>query len=266
MKIIQITDTHIVRSGGRVNGVDPEANLRGAVADVLVRHWDADLLVITGDLCNDGDPAAYALLRDILAPVPFPVRLCLGNHDGRDAFVEAFPDHPRAASGHVQSFSDTPFGRLLFLDTNESGLIGGLYDAPRLAWLDEALAGAGPLPITVFLHHPPVSDGLAHFEHIRLHDDGAVMARLKRHPGGIRHVVFGHVHVPLCGTDPDGVAFSSGQACAHRFVTDPACPTPLWTGGDPCYRVITIDALGFRAYDAQVGQTVLGRADPCAGP
>lgn len=266
MKIIQITDTHLVRSGERVSGVDPEDNLRRAVADVIDRHGDVDLLVITGDLCDRGDPVAYALLRDIVAPVPFEVRLCLGNHDDRDAFVAVFPDHPRAASGHVQSHLDTPVGRLLFLDSSEKGVIGGLYDAPRLAWLDAALADAGPLPVTVFVHHAPVPVGLVHFEHIGLHDDGALLARLMRHGGGVRHVVFGHVHVPMCGTTADGLSFSSGQASAHRFVTDPGNPAPFWTGGNPCYRVLMIDDLGFRAYAAEVGEPVLGRADPCAGP
>lgn len=266
MKIIQLTDTHLVRPGGRVAGVDPEAQLRAAVGDVIERHGDADLLVITGDLCDDGDPEAYALLREILAPLPVPVRLLLGNHDHRPAFVAAFPDQPRDERGYVQSRLDTAHGRLLFLDTNEAGTIGGIYGDDRLAWLDAALAGAGGDPVTVFLHHPPVPDGLAHFRHIGLHDDGAVLARLRAHPGGVRHVVFGHVHVPIAGNDRHGIAFSSGQACAHRFVTAVDDPCPVWTTGRPCYRVLTIDDFGFRAYAAEVGEVAIGRATFCPGP
>lgn len=266
MKIIQITDTHLVPSGRIVNGVDPEAQLRAAIADILTRHPDADLLTLTGDLCNDGEPEAYALLRDILAPVPFPVRLMLGNHDRRPAFAEAFPDHPRDAYGFIQSHMDTAFGRLLFLDTHEAGVIGGIYGPDRLAWLDEALAGAGDAPVTVFLHHPPMADGLAHFEHIGLHDDGALLQRLEAHRPGIRHVVFGHIHVPLVGVTAGGVAFSSGQACSHRFITDLADPAPWWTGGNPCYRILTLGTYGLRAYGAEVGQKATHRAVECAGP
>lgn len=83
MKIIQITDTHLVPPGIAVNGVDPEKQLRAAVADIVEKHADADLLVMTGDLCNYGEPEAYELLRDILAPVSIPVQLMLGNHDRR---------------------------------------------------------------------------------------------------------------------------------------------------------------------------------------
>lgn len=266
MKIIQVTDTHLLGRERQLNGVDPAEQLRRAVADIRERHGDADLMVLTGDLCNDGEPEAYALLREILAPVPFPVRLLLGNHDRRPAFQAAFPEQPRDAAGFVQSTLDTPHGRLLFLDSHEAGMIGGRYCAARLAWLEDALAGAPAGPVTVFVHHPPVPDGLAHFRHIGLHDAAPLLALLRRHGGGVRHIVFGHLHVPMAGTSPDGFAYSSGQACSHRFVTDLDDVTPWWTTGNPCYRVLMLDELGFRAYAAEVGQPPLARAKACAGP
>ncbi|MEI4485925.1 phosphodiesterase [Frigidibacter sp. MR17.14] len=266
MKIIQLTDTHLMPPGEMANGIDPERMLRAAIADILARQADADLLVITGDLCNHGDPEAYALLRDILAPLPMPVLLMLGNHDHRPNFVAAFPDHPRDPAGHVQSVIDTDHGRLLFLDTHEAGVIGGIYGADRLAWLNTALEGAGDLPVTVFVHHPPVADGIRHFRDISLHDGGALLARLAAHPPGIRHIVFGHIHMPLCGTSPEGIAFSSGQSCTHRFIMDTELPDPFWTGGNPCYRVLFLDGRGFRAFSAEVGEPVVSRAPVCEGP
>ena len=266
MKIIQITDTHLVPSGTVVNGVDPEKQLRAVVADMLEKHADADLLVMTGDLCNDGEPEAYALLKDILAPVPFEVRLLLGNHDRRPEFAAAFPEQPRDANGYIQSATDTPFGRLLFLDSHEAGVIGGVYGADRLAWLDTALAEAGDAPVTVFIHHPPMETGIRHFRDIGMHDDGALMCRLAAHPAGVRHILFGHIHIPMAGTSAEGIAYSAGQSCAHRFITDIDLPDPFWTGGNPCYRIVTLDAYGLRAYDAEVGQVATDRAPVCLGP
>ncbi|MEH6690084.1 MAG: phosphodiesterase [Pseudorhizobium pelagicum] len=266
MKIIQVTDTHLMPSGVVVNGVDPEQQLRAAVADIIEKHADADLLVMTGDLCNYGDPEAYELLRDILAPVPFEVRLMLGNHDKRPAFVAAFPEQPRDDNGHIQSVMDTEFGRLLFLDSHEEGVIGGIYDEPRLAWLDRALSEAGDLPVTVFIHHPPMDAGIAHFNRIGMHDEGAVMRRLSAHPGGVRHILFGHIHVPLAGTSAEGIAYSSGQACSHRFITDLEALDPWWTSGNPCYRIVLLDDHGLRTYGAEVGQVQIERAIICEGP
>lgn len=133
MKIIQLTDTHLMPPGVSANGVDPEARLRAAMADILKQHTDADLLVIAGDLCNHGDTEAYALLHEILAPAPFPMRLLLGNHDRRPKFVAAFLEHPRDENDYIQSVLDTRFGRLLFFDTYKAGVIGGIYRADRLA-------------------------------------------------------------------------------------------------------------------------------------
>ncbi|MGF9694509.1 phosphodiesterase [Rhizobium sp. 0TCS1.26] len=266
MKIIQLTDTHLMPPGVVVNGVDPEKQLRAAVTDIIDKHADADLLVMTGDLCNYGDPEAYELLRDILAPLPFEARLLLGNHDKRPEFVESFPDQPRDGNGYIQSFMDTKFGRLLFLDSHEAAVIGGIYGPDRLEWLSGALAGAGDLPVTVFIHHPPMDPGIGHFENIGMHDEGAMMRSLSAHPAGVRHVVFGHIHVPLAGTSAEGIAYSSGQACSHRFITDLDIPDPWWTGGNPCYRILRVDDQGLRAYGVEVGQVPTERAPVCAGP
>ena len=266
MKIIQITDTHLLPPGEKLHGLDPSEQLRQVIADICARHADADLVAITGDLANDGAPAAYATLRALLEPLPCPVRLMLGNHDARPAFRAAFPDHPVDAAGFVQSFIDTPHGRLLFLDSHEAGMTGGRYCEARAAWLMQALEGAVEAPVTVFIHHPPVPHGLAHFRNIGLHDATAVLEPLRAYGGGIRHIIFGHVHVPVAGTSPEGFGFSSGQSCTHRFITDPEDPTPWWTAGNPCYRVLMLDEFGFRAYSAEVGQDTIARADDCAGP
>ncbi|HEX2146253.1 MAG TPA: phosphodiesterase [Pseudorhizobium sp.] len=266
MKIIQITDTHLMPSGMVVNGVDPEKQLRAAVADIIEKHSDADLGVMTGDLCNFGDPEAYALLKDILSAVPFEMRLLLGNHDDRPNFRTAFPTHPVDDFGFIQSYRDTAFGRLLFLDSHEAGMVGGVYGGDRLDWLENALEGAGEQPVTVFIHHPPMDCGIAHFEQIGMHDEGLLMRRLSTRPAGVRHIVFGHIHVSLTGTTAEGIPFSSGQACAHRFITDLDAPAPLWTGGHPCYRIITLSESGFRAFAVKVGELATAQAGICLGP
>ena len=99
-----------------------------------------------------------------------------------------------------------------------------------------------------------------------MHDNGAMMRTLAAHEGGVRHIVFGHIHVPLAGTSAEGIAYSSGQACAHRFITDITSPVPFWTGGNPCYRIIMLDEKGFRAYGVEVGETITGQAPVCEGP
>ncbi|WP_417244470.1 metallophosphoesterase, partial [Celeribacter sp.] len=94
MKIIHITDTHLMPAGETLYGLDPSARLKRVLDDVVQSQADADLVVLTGDLTQDGNPLAYAQLGKLLADLPMPVRLLLGNHDARENFRAAFPAHP----------------------------------------------------------------------------------------------------------------------------------------------------------------------------
>ena len=266
MKIIQITDTHLKPAGMTNYGLDPAARLRAVVADIVAQHRDAALVVLTGDLCDHGDPSSYALLAEILSAIPSAVRLLLGNHDRRPEFIAAFPEHPRDDNGYIQYLIDTVHGRLLFLDTHAAGVIGGIYDDDRLDWLERALLSAGDQPVTVFLHHPPMPLGIRHFARIGLHDDGRLMRRLSAHPAGLRHIVFGHIHMPLSGVTAEGIAYSSGQACAQQLIVAPEQHEPYWTDGEPGYRILMIDDLGFRAFSVTVGMRELARSNFCEGP
>src|SRR5215210_3783347 len=93
---LHFTDPHLPPPGEAVLGGDPAPAMAAALADAAKRHGPdsplpAAFVVITGDLARDGEPAAYARLRETLHGQPWPVHLLLGNHDDRDAFRRAFP-------------------------------------------------------------------------------------------------------------------------------------------------------------------------------
>jgi 3',5'-cyclic-AMP phosphodiesterase len=56
VKIIQITDLHLVPDGRTLFDLSPERRLRQCIEDVNAQHADADLVVITGDLAHNGEP------------------------------------------------------------------------------------------------------------------------------------------------------------------------------------------------------------------
>ena len=47
MKIIQLTDIHLVPEGQKIHEIDPSQRLEKALANIKLRHPDLDLLVIT---------------------------------------------------------------------------------------------------------------------------------------------------------------------------------------------------------------------------
>lgn len=199
MKIIQLSDPHLARPGQRVGGRDPEAGLARAIADINLRHADADLVVISGDLSDDGSPESYATLERLLAALLPPVRLTLGNHDDRPAFLARFPGLA-CDSGHVQSMTALGETRVILLDTLEEGEVGGRLCEKRLEWLEARLAEAAASDVALFLHHPPMPIGLPAPDACRLEPGSAeALARLCARHGRVRHLSAGHVHRPSAG-------------------------------------------------------------------
>lgn len=219
MKLIHLTDPHLVRPGLKLYGLDPLGRLRQAVASINDLHADADLVAITGDLAHRGEAAAYTALAECLAGLTPPCVSILGNHDNRGAFHNAFPQGLRDVNGFVQGVRETAAGRLLFLDTNQPGTHMGWYCEQRMAWLAERLAESKDTPVFMFMHHPPFEVGLQPMDRISLQQKAAFTALVRPHLADIRHLFYGHVHRPISGSWL-GVPFSTLRATSHQVWLD----------------------------------------------
>lgn len=214
LKLLHLTDLHLVTPGSLLYGLDPQARLQAALADIAAHHGDAAFLLVTGDLAHDGAPAAYASLRAALDGLRLPCHLLLGNHDDRAAFRAAFPAAPVDGDGFVQQVVETRAGAFVLLDTNQPGTDAGLLCERRLAWLASTLAGLRGRPVFLALHHPPLDLGLPAMDAIGLAGRER-LAELVRAHGRVRHLFFGHVHRPVHGMW-HGVPFSTQRGLNHQ--------------------------------------------------
>jgi 3',5'-cyclic AMP phosphodiesterase CpdA len=196
MLIAQITDTHIRADGSLMRGhIDTVAALDAAFAALLALDPRPDLLLMTGDLADEGACADYELLRDRLARLPLPVLLIPGNHDERSAMSRVFggsPMLPAADESALHYVVDAGAVRLIGLDTVFPGEVwGGLCEA-RLAWLTARLAEAGEKRTLIFMHHPPFVTGLRFLD---LPFPGArELAALIRSNAQVELILCGHMH------------------------------------------------------------------------
>ena len=220
-RLIIFSDLHILADEtARIIGLDPSERLRNGVRHVNRHHGDAARVICMGDLAHKAEPGAYARLRFILDELEMPYSLLVGNHDRRDAYVEAFPEAPLDEHGFVQQVIDLPEGRLVLLDT----LDGPPYVLPdsragvlcerRLDWLDRQLAGANGRPAYVFMHHPPHAVGFPGMDSIRLGNEDDFHAVLERRRN-VRHLFAGHVHRTISGTHRS-LPFSVFKSPAHQ--------------------------------------------------
>jgi 3',5'-cyclic AMP phosphodiesterase CpdA len=228
MLIAQLSDPH-VKSPGQLlyDRIDTAGYLGRAVAHVLRLDPLPDLVIMTGDLVDGGRAEEYALLRQLLAPLPMPLYVIPGNHDAREPLRAAFADKGFfPAEGFLQyAVEDQPV-RLIALDTLVEGKPYGALCEERLAWLDARLGEQGDKPVMLFMHHPPFECGIDAFDHARLQHGDQRLAELVRRHGTVERAVCGHVHRPI-QVRWAGTMASIAPSTAHQATLDLHDGAPL---------------------------------------
>ncbi|AMJ63802.1 phosphodiesterase [Bosea sp. PAMC 26642] len=222
MLIAQITDLHIRPRGKPAYRVSETNALSERALDVVARLSPRpDLLVITGDLTDCGLAEEYAVLQAMLSRLDMPVLVVPGNHDRRETLTAGLALDPRQVldGGFVQFVADIGPMRLIGLDTLVPGQSAGALCATRLAFLDQALAGAGDQPVAIFMHHPPFACGIAHMDAIRLLDGAEAFAAIVSRYPNIERILCGHHHRPIV-TRFAGTIAQIAPSVTHQVTLD----------------------------------------------
>ena len=241
MKLIHITDTHLVTPGHSLYQTDPYERLAQCIDDVLAHHSDAAMCVVTGDLAHKGEPAAYKGLARQLGRLPMPVYPLVGNHDFRAPFRAEFPHAPHDAHGFVQEVVRRDEGDFIMLDTLDEGVNTGDYCERRQAWLAARLKEAGTRPVYLFMHHPPFAIGIPCVDRIALLEPERLARVIEPHRANIRHIFYGHVHRPVCGSWK-GIPVSTMRGLNHQVPFDLKTVAPVPKSHEPpAYSVVFIE-------------------------
>lgn len=138
--VVQLSDTHLRRE----RGPQDEALERAVAAVRRSLGAPPDLVVLSGDVADDGSEEALARVAELVAPLSAPVLALGGNHDLPGSIDAVFgPPEPRLVGGW----------RVVALDTFVAGEIHGSAD-PEAA--RAVLDADRTSPTVVFQHHPPV--------------------------------------------------------------------------------------------------------------
>lgn len=234
--LVQLSDPHITHPGRPLSGrIDTAAALRHAVARVLQLKPRPVAVLLSGDLVDQGHPAEYAHLQELLAPLVeagLPLALLPGNHDERGALQAAFTSRPGVHCGApgaaaVQYALDLPGPlRLIVLDSLVPGRPEGGFDDARLAEAQALLAERPSMPTLVALHHPPHMTGLAGMDTMALQQGLAGFeALIQAHPQ-VQRVVCGHLHRMTLGRIAHAAVISA-PSTAHQIALDLATDAPL---------------------------------------
>jgi Icc protein len=219
--VAQITDLHVMAPGKLAYGrVDTGPMLDAAIAHLNRLVPQPDLVVITGDLADRGEPEAYRHLRALLASLKAPYCVIPGNHDRHAEFRRAFADHDYLPSDgpFIQYVIDGHPLRIVAVDSCIPGMTRGRLCAERLDWLDRTLAAQSSKPTLVIMHHAPLRTGLTHYDEVALEDPEPLEAVIRRHPQ-VERILCGHVHRAIQQRF-GGTILSTCPSTAHQVALD----------------------------------------------
>ncbi len=224
--LIQLSDVHLTRSGELAPGVDPAANLASALALLEDEGVAPDVVLLTGDLANEGDESSYRELAAALATCRATARATIlyvpGNHDRRGPFRSVLLGEA-PAEGPINQVAWHGGLRLVALDSTVPGEDHGRLDDETLDFLESALAEPAPEGSLVVLHHPPGPSPIAMMAALRLANADDLARAIEG--SDVRAVVCGHYH--HAGTSHLG-------------------PVPVWTGPATSFVADAASAREFR--------------------
>jgi Icc protein len=217
LRILHLSDTHLTGDGALHQGtVDTTAALRA-----LLEHVDAiegvGLVVVSGDVSEDGSTGSYAAARDLVGAWAGRHRAAFvtvpGNHDQRAGFRQVlFDGHVLGEGGqelmHTMEHHDPSVPvrgrslvagrRIVTVDTSVPGAGYGELSRTALDHLRAALAEPAPSGSVVVLHHPPLPAPTSLHDALKLRnpeDLGAVLRGTD-----VRVVLGGHYHHHFAGS------------------------------------------------------------------
>jgi len=195
MLIAQLSDLHVRPRGELYKGVvDSNEQVARAIAHLSRLDRGPDLVLVTGDLVDEGHPREYAMVRELLERLDSPYLVIPGNHDHRENFRAAFLDHGYLPEqGPLHYCIDDYAIRIVGLDSSVPGKHHGHMDADGLAWLSSTLERGSEKPTLLMMHHPPFFSGIPYMDKYRYRAAGPLEEVVARFPQ-VQILICGHVH------------------------------------------------------------------------
>ncbi len=186
MLIAQLSDVHV--GGSRYR----EHLLQTAIAEINAA--EPDLVVVAGDLTDDGYPDQYPVAKRELSQLACShVVRVPGNHDARNVGYLHYEDTFGARDSRLRLELDGVELAVVAVDSTKPDLDEGEIGREHYGWITEGFAGEADLRVFVCHHHLVPVPGTGR-ERNQVRDAGDVLSLLRQH--SVDLVLSGHRHVP----------------------------------------------------------------------
>lgn len=239
LRLVQVSDCHLSGAvGADYRGQDADANLQALTP--ALRAFDPDVLVLTGDLSEDGSFESYCRLADWAASFGCRVWWIPGNHDVPERILVPFG--AAGFEGGFQTGSRLEAGgwQFLLLDSTWPNDPAGELNEARLAGWDVLCPSR---PFGVFVHHQPLPVGAHWIDKVGMRAPERLWDRVEAGPRPA-FIAFGHIHQRFRRRHAGVECLAAPSTAANSLPG-----TPRFTAGEstPMARWFRFDREDFRS-------------------
>lgn len=217
MLIAQVSDIHAAPNNDHLARFD---RVLGWLAQL-----QPDVLVLSGDLTDDGWHEGYQQIAARLRQQDYPSLILPGNSDDRRLMRAVWGEDKWAKDAcdrALHAVYEADGLRLIGLDSTVEGQeYGAVTD--HLGWLENQLNRADAMPSLLFLHHHVFASGIPTLDDTRCRGLEQLEEVINNAASRPLAIASGHVHRPVAGM----FAGITAHICAS------VCPAnPVWFGTD----------------------------------
>ena len=187
-RVVQITDLHLLATPGELlYGVDTAKALEKIVTHIQSLSPKPDLIVLSGDIAQDGKAESYQRVRSIFSALDIPIYALPGNHDN-----VAIMRSDLVNGAIKMSFSATVDAwQFIFLDSTVDNQDYGLISETSLGELKTYLESSEHRPSLIALHHTPTFECSAADCQLQNREQ---FLNVIQQVGNVKGVIAGHTH------------------------------------------------------------------------
>ena len=238
LNILQITDLHILKKpGDTLLGIDTEHYFNAVMQRALATIADIDLILVTGDLTQDPNPASYQRILQKLQETEIPVICLPGNHDDFGMMLKILD------SDNVSCKKRTILGnwQIICLNSQISGEQGGYIDSNEMTFIQQCLTNRPELYTCIALHHHCLPINSTWMDTMKIENGEEFLQCLENRPQ-VKLIINGHIHQVFSSIKNNIKIYGTPSTCfqfkplSRDFELDPSCPgyrdIKLYPNGD----------------------------------
>ncbi|MCX4026089.1 3',5'-cyclic-AMP phosphodiesterase [Endozoicomonas sp. SM1973] len=210
LRILQVTDSHLYASQqGQLLGVNTQDSLKAVLIAFSQLQREVDLMLVTGDISQDGSPESYQRFVDCTASYEIPQRWIAGNHDEYLLMQQLYKSKPCLNKAFVAQD-----WQVLMLNSNVPGKVYGELADEELNYLKQQLDNSTAKYTMICLHHHTLPVGCDWLDNIGLRNADKFNQLIDQYDQ-VKLVLCGHIHQELDRQDYHARYLGSPSTCVQ---------------------------------------------------